>query len=272
MIRGPRTIPEEDLYLATVSPMLSGIDIEESPTDRQERILGFDQDKARSAGILSVGAGGLAGEQMPGFARKGYGRLAITDMDFVSPSNLSRQFFYRDDLYHSKGTALAQNLERECLLETELLGLNLPYQDARSHLDFSSFSLGVCNVDNNEARVDFARDMFKEGKPAIFSGVSNDANSGYVFVQESVPGKPCFGCAFPNKITDKRHPCPNTPACKDILKVIGGFVLYAVDSIVMSRPRFWNLQIIYLDGSLPNTTRTVEVRNNCELCGQPVDH
>jgi hypothetical protein len=193
-------------------------------------------------------------------------------MDFVSPSNLPRQFFYRDDLYHGKGTALAQNLVAECLLETELLGMNLPYQDARLSLDLSRFNAGLCNVDNNETRVDFARDMLKEGKPAIFCGVSNDANSGYVFVQESKPGTPCFGCAFPNKLNDKHHPCPNTPACRDILKVVGGFVLYAVDSIVMKRPRYWNLQIIYLDGSLPNTTRTVEVRNNCALCGQSIDH
>ena len=267
MTHEPNQLAKGDFYQSTARPMLEGIHVEESPTDRQERIAGFEQDKAAAAGILSVGAGGLAAEQLPGFARKGYGRLAIVDMDFVTPSNLPRQHFYRPDLFNGKAAALAKNLERECLLETDLLGINIPYQDAITQLDLSKFALGVCNVDNNETRVDFSRDMFKAGKPAIFCGVSADANSGYVFVQESIPGKPCFGCAFPQKINDKRHPCPNTPACKDILKVVGGFVMYAVDSIVMQRPRNWNLQLFYLDGTLPNTTRMAEHRGDCPLCG-----
>ena len=267
MISNGARIKSEDLFQANATPMLSGIAVEESPTDRQERVPGFEQEKARGTTILSVGAGGLAAEQLPGFARKGYGRLAVTDMDFVSPSNLPRQFFYRDDLYQGKGTALAQNLQRECLLDTELIGLNLHYEDAKLALDLSKVTVGVCNVDNNETRVAFARDMLRLGIPAVFSGVSDDANNGYVFVQESRPGTPCFACAFPNKVGDKRHPCPNTPACRDILKLVGGFVMYAVDSLVMSRNRFWNLQVLFLDGSLPCTGRLVERRENCPICG-----
>ncbi len=271
MIKKGAEIRSEDLFQAETRPMLADIELEESPTDRQERVPGFDQERARRTSILSVGAGGLAAEQLPGLARKGYGRVTITDMDFVSPSNLPRQFFYRDDLYQGKGTALAQNLERECLLETKLIGLNLHYQDAKLVLETPEISIGICNVDNNETRVDFARDMLKAGIPAIFCGVSNDANSGYVFVQESRPGTPCFGCAFPNKLNDKHHPCPNTPACRDILKVVGGYVMYAVDSLVMNRKRYWNLQLLYLDGSLPSTGRTAGVREDCPICGSSND-
>ena len=105
-------------------------------------------------------------------------------------------------------------------------------------------------------------------KPAIFCGVAEDAGSGWVFVQEGNPGTACFGCAFPHRVNDARQPCPGTPACADILTVVGGFAVYALDSVVMARHRFWNLRYVFLDGSLPDTCLTVERNPDCPLCGR----
>ena len=107
------------------------------------------------------------------------------------------------------------------------------------------------------------------GLPAIFCGVGEDANSGYVFVQESIPGAACFGCAFPHKLNDNRRPCPGTPATSDILRVVGGFATYAVDSLIMARPRNWNLRVTFLAGFIEDAGLKVEVRPNCPLCGGP---
>jgi molybdopterin/thiamine biosynthesis adenylyltransferase len=250
-----------------VGPMLAGEEIEESVTDRQEKVPGFDQEAVTAAGILACGAGGLASEQLGALVRKGYGTVYLCDMDFVSPSNLSRQSFYAKDLYKDKAPSLADNLLKESVLGAEIHSLAMPYKDARAHVDWDQISVGLCNVDNNEVRVDMSIDFRRRGIPAIICGVSEDANHGYVFVQESKADTPCFGCIFPHKVDDKRHPCPGSPACKDILKVLGGFTIYALDTLLMERPRNWHLRQVFLAGFVEDAAVKVEKNPNCPLCG-----
>lgn len=128
-------------------------------------------------------------------------------------------------------------------------------------------NLIICGVDNNRARVNVARYALVRNLPVIFTAVSLDGNNGYIFVQE--PGKACFGCLFPDAVSDERTPCPNTPAIKDILKVVSGFVLYLADSVLMRRPRNWNYRMIYLSGFAPDERRMIERNPECPLCGTP---
>jgi molybdopterin/thiamine biosynthesis adenylyltransferase len=250
--------------------MLAGLDLRESPTDRQEKVPGFKQEAARDTGILCGGAGGLFWHQAIVAARKGYGRLYIADPDIFTPSNYSRQHCYRRDLYKNKAVCTVRNLAKEAVLGGEFVGVGVPIEDALLTVPPDRYSVGLCNVDNNTARVAFANAFRAMGKPAIFCGVAEDAGSGWVFVQDGAPGAACFGCAFPHKVNDVSHPCPGTPACADILTVVGGFAMYALDSLVMARPRFWDLRYVFLDGSLPDTCLTVERNPDCPLCGKQV--
>jgi molybdopterin/thiamine biosynthesis adenylyltransferase len=249
-------------------PMLAGQDLQESPTDRQEKVPGFKQEVVGKTGILCGGSGGLLAPQGTIIARKGYARLYIADPDSFTPSNYSRQHCYRKDLYKNKAVCMARNLARESVLGGEFVGLGIPLQDALLKVPQDLYSVGLCNVDNNTARVAFADAFRKMAKPAIFCGVAEDAGSGWVFVQEGRPDAACFGCAFPQKVNDAKHPCPGTPASADILATVGGFVVYALDSLIMARPRFWNLRYVFLDGSLPDTCLTVERKADCPLCGR----
>ena len=45
----------------------------------------------------------------------------------------------------------------------------------------------------------------------------------------------------------ERLPVPWVPSI-DILKVVAGLALYAVDSLLMDRPRAWNYKEVSLDG------------------------
>jgi molybdopterin/thiamine biosynthesis adenylyltransferase len=257
----------ERCRIHTSGPMLDIADIEESVTDRQEKVPGFDQETVARAGIFACGAGGLASEQLGAIVRKGYSDLYICDMDFVSPSNLSRQRYYGEDLYKNKASCLAKNLLKESPLGVEICSLAMPYRDACAYVDWNRASAGLCNVDNNEVRVEMSIDFRDRGIPAVFCGVSNDANHGYVFVQESKADTACFGCAFPHKVADKRRPCPGTPACNDILKVLGGFTTYALDTLLMDRLRNWNLRQVFLAGFVDDAAVKVEKNPNCPLCG-----
>lgn len=246
--------------------MLAGADVRESVFDRQAKVPGFNQDQVSQAGVFSIGAGGLLGQQGRGLVRKGYGRFGCADDDVFTPTNYPRQLCYRKDLYKNKAIAIIQNLAQECLSDTEFWAYPIRYPEVSKHLDWDKFNVFLCNVDNNITRVRLSLECLAKGKPVIFSAVSSDAGSGYVFVQESKPGTPCFGCAFPHRVDDRTQPCPGTPACIDILAVVGGSVLYAVDSVITNRPRFWNLRVVRLDGSLEDTAIRVAKNPNCPLC------
>ena len=56
-------------------------------------------------------------------------------------------------------------------------------------------------------------------------------------MQEVPFSGPCIACVFPDMVSDDRYPCPGTPAIADILQAVGALVVYAVDSILMERPR-----------------------------------
>jgi molybdopterin/thiamine biosynthesis adenylyltransferase len=238
-----------------------------SATDRQERVRGFNQAKFSSTCVVLIGAGGLNGEAAVGLVRKGVGCLKIFDPDRVELSNLNRQRFFAKDLGQPKAWALVRNLVPESIGRTYLKGCVGSFQEALEAGFDTIGDVGLCGVDNNRTRL-FASRHFRETRvPLVITGVSNEADHGYVFVQE--PDGPCFECLFPGALDNQRDPCPNTPAVMDILKVVAGITLYAIDSLRMVRPRHWNYRQVFLDGSSPDRSVRVTRRPDCRLCGAP---
>lgn len=234
-------------------------------TDRQERVPGFKQAALCNSIITMIGAGGLGGEIAGGLIRKGLGVIKIFDGDIVQVSNLNRQDFYEEDLYKNKALCLAKNASHNATKASVIYGFPYMFQEAVENDVDVSCDAAISGVDNNPART-FAAKHYLKTRPVIFTAVSNDANHGYVFIQE--PGKACFGCLFPKAVNDETTPCPNTPAVKDILKVVSGVVLYAVDTLFMERKRNWNYREIYLAGFVPDSSRNVERLGNCPICGR----
>jgi hypothetical protein len=99
----------------------------------------------------------------------------------------------------------------------------------------------------------------------VFLAVDQRAAKGYVFVQASQPGEACFLCLFPDAREDRRVlQCAG--ASIEILKVVAGIALYAVDSLLMARPRPWNYKEVFLDQG-PDGHRKIHLRSNCALSG-----
>ncbi len=234
--------------------------------DRQGKVPGFDQGRLSNARVLCIGAGGLIGHIAPTLVRKGIGALVILDDDIVETSNLNRQRFYETDLGKNKAISLAQNLQRECIFSTEIAGVPFRLEAAIERNMNLTCDAAICGVDNNTARVAAARFFRAAGIPVIFTAVSRDGDHGYVFVQDRKG--PCIGCLFPDMIDDDRFPCPGTPAIADILQAVGALAVYAVDTLLMTRPRAWNYRRIALsDGSLDGGSM-IPVRENCPLCSR----
>ena len=233
--------------------------------DRQARVPGFDQAALNRAWGDVIGAGGLGSEIGEGLVRKGIGGLRLFDHDTVELHNLNRQLFFEDDVGHPKPSRLAPNLAAHATCGTVLEAYDMSIQDAvalgfRSDADF-----GVCGIDNDAGRVFGSAYYGKFGTPVVFLAVDAVAESGHVFVQE--PGEACFVCAFPDAVSNSVHPCL-TPAVKDVLKVVAGLALYAIDTLLMGRKRKWNYRRVHLAGFVPDIQEAIPRNSTCPICGR----
>ena len=236
-----------------------------SVADRQEGVPGFSQAALSELTVLLVGAGALGGEIAECLVRKGIGTLKILDFDTVELTNLNRQFFLADDIGTPKAWALARNIAPHGLMGTRIIGHNLSFADARDHGVDLSCDVIVSAVDDGKARGDIAECGLKHKVPVIFGGASQEANFAKLFVQE--PGQACFACACPEEADGDRTPCPDSPAIKDLFMLLGSYMVYAIDSLFMDRPRTWNLHTFCPRDAAFTESKRVECRPDCPICG-----
>jgi len=232
--------------------------------DRQRKIPGFDQERFSRSHVLCIGAGGIISQIAPTLVRKGIGRITLLDDDVVDQSNLNRQRFYPKDIGKNKAFALARNLQQECIVATKIRAYALRLQEVVARGIDLGCDVAICGVDNNPARVETSRFFRLTATPVIFNAVSRDADHGYVFVQD-IDG-PCISCLFPDMINDDRYPCPGTPAIADILQLEGSLAVYAVDTLLMDRPRTWNYRRLSLSDPSLDGGSIIPQREACELC------
>jgi molybdopterin-synthase adenylyltransferase len=237
--------------------------------DRQRRIPGFDQEVFSRSAVLCIGAGGIVSQIAPTLARKGIGRITLLDDDIVEASNLNRQRFYKKDLGKNKAVALARNLQPECIAATGIRGCPFRLEEAVARGIDLSCDAAICGVDNNLARVFASRYFRATGVPVIFTAVSRDGDHGYVFVQEK--NGPCIACLFPDMLNDDRYPCPGTPAIADILQAVGALAVYAIDTLLMERPRAWNYRRIGLPDAAHDGGSLIDVRRDCRMFSPEFD-
>lgn len=231
--------------------------------DRHRGIPGWDQDKYSKAHVLCIGAGGLISNIAPTLCRKGIGKLTILDDDTVEISNLNRQRFYEKDVGRNKAVALVENLQRECIFSTELIGHGVRLEEVIEQEFPLNCDVAVCGVDNNRARAAACRFFREKSTPIIFTAVSADADHGYVFVQERIGA--CLSCLFPNSMDDNRYACPGTPAVADALQTVGAVAAYAIDTVVLERRRIWNLFRTSLSGLNVQCASLIASQERCRL-------
>jgi len=229
--------------------------------DRQRKIPGFDQYVFSKSSIVCIGAGGIVSQIAPTLVRKGIGRITLLDNDIVEPSNLNRQRFYIKDIGQNKALALARNLQPECIVATEIRGYALRLEEAIARGLNLDCNVAICGVDNNPARVAASQHFRSKSIPVIFTAVSRDADHGYAFVQGADGA--CIGCMFPDMVNDDRYPCPGTPAIADILQAVGSLAVYALDTLLMKRPRNWNYRSVHLSDGSHDACTLISTRREC---------
>jgi len=232
----------------------------------QQGIEGFDLAAHQAARALLIGAGGIGSHVAAALIRKGLARLDVCDDDCVETKNLTRQLFDRNAIGQFKAIALARQLARDALFPAEIRGLPLRFQEILQSSDpLPRYDFVVCGVDNNATRRAAAVFGLRHKVPVILAAVSHDGNALYVMVQQSKPDTACWGCAFPQYLNDLTFPC-GLPGIVDILQVVAGVIVYAVDTILGARHREWNVRHFYLDAGMPERVLTLPHRPGCALC------
>lgn len=229
--------------------------------DRQERIEGFDQSILEGITVLLVGAGAIGGEIAEGLVKKGVGSLNICDEDVVDVTNLNRQKFTADDIGDNKATSLAANLVPHGTTGTEITAHPLHFEDAVALGVKFDPDLVICAPDNDAARKAVS-EHFRDEVPVIITGLDTEANSGYVFVQNTAA--PCFDCFRPD--AGLGGTCPAAPAVVDPTKVVAGITLFAGDTALMERHRTWDFFEFFLAGELPTRAVTIDPPDFCPEC------
>lgn len=217
--------------------------------------------------MLGIGAGGLGSFVYGGLARKGIGELRICDEDVVETSNLNRQVYFVADLYKPKALRLAYNISHLSLCDATFAGHRVDFNASSADILADAVDIAFVGVDNNQSRAFASRYFRKRRIPAIFAGVNEMADYGYVFVQK--PDEACIGCVFPDAMrAAEREPrkCTASPAAIDILQAIGALTLYALDCLVMPK-RYcgWTFRSLNLTG-LTDTAEVATSFADCPLC------
>ena len=242
-------------------------DLPAAVADRQNRVPGFNRAKVAQATILQIGAGGFGGWIATALTREGIGELHICDHDSIEASNLSRQFFYAEDLFTSKALCLAKHAAREGHLGGSCVGHTTPFTAATADRLSANVDLVICCVDNNATRAVASHFFRQVGTPVIFSACNADANYAWAFVQE--PAGACLGCVFPSLATADAttQACAPVPAAIHIVRVAAGLCTYAVDSLLGECDRHWNFRSVHLAGGSPDVVTMMPPRAGCKLCG-----
>jgi len=246
-------------------------------THRQELIHEFDQ-AALSVEVTFIWTGGLNSWSALGLVQAGIRTITLCDRDTLEVSNCNRQFYPPADVGRYKVAALGRELARFGAGETAILSFPYHFEDMVALYGpavFASSQVAVIGVDNEKTRLSASRHFRALAIPAIFSGVSAEGKTGFVFIQS--PTGPCYGCVFPKVVKALSGPvqetsCVPTPAMSPILHAIGGLTLEAVFAVLMPKlSHEWNYFYLCVDASLPSGGSMRARRPDCPVCGQTQD-
>jgi molybdopterin/thiamine biosynthesis adenylyltransferase len=238
------------------------------PLDRHEAIGGFSQAALRWATVLLIGAGGLNARVGLDLGRKGVGGLIVCDPDVVEVTNLNRTAYLARQVGRPKPFALAELIIETAVAETAVWAIPTTFQGClREGLDLDC-TVGVVGVDTDTGRMAAARWCVERSVPLIVHNVT--ANADYCTVLVWRPGEAggCPGCLDPGAAQGARRPMPCVAgSAVDVVDVSAGLVLYAIDSLLMDRPRTWNLFTVSLDGGRESGPRRLPRDPACPICG-----
>jgi adenylyltransferase/sulfurtransferase len=187
----------------------STVNIEENPTDRQERISWWSQEKLKKAKVMVVGAGAIGNETLKNLALLGIGNIFIVDFDTISTSNLSRTVLFRKGDVGEKKAEVAAKRVKELAFYDDI-NVDWFHGDLVWDLGtgvYEEMDLVLGCLDNVEARMSINKQCWLTKTPWIDSGMYE---LGMRVEFYHPPEGPCYQCNLtPQQIinSNKRYSC-----------------------------------------------------------------
>lgn len=228
--------------------------------------------------MVFIGAGGLGSWPALGLTQAGCKMIRLCDRDRLEVSNCNRQFMRPAHVGRYKVEALGKELAAFGAGQTTIEALPYHFEDMVAiygNNAFSSCRVAVIGVDSEESRIAASSHFRALQTPALFSGVSMEGKTGFVFIQSPGSDQPCYGCVYPQVVRalasetppEEHFPCPRTPAMSPILHALSGLILEAIFSQLM--PKFyhgWNHFTFCIDKSMPSGGSMRTRLADCPLC------
>lgn len=264
-------------------------DLDTSRTERQERIVGWNQKKIEKSKIMVVGAGALGNEIVKNLALLGAKCIYLVDYDKIVLSNLNRCIFFREQDSHRELYKVDAIIERiaEINKETRIK----PIIEKIEHIDqeiYKQVDIVLGAVDNDAARVELNQKCWFNKLPFI-----DGSMHGFVGMIRDVipPETACIECGFSKedyfKIY-KKDPCtgknlnikdPKIPAIATTSSIIAAMQVQEAIKIIHGiknyrKDKKWSSLGIPLAGlaayynGITNTTQIYEMSKSkyCSTC------
>jgi ThiF family len=208
--------------------------------------------------------------------------ILLCDPDLCERSNCNRQFLPPAAVGRYKVEALGAELARFGAGETRIDTFPFRFEEMLALYGpqvFADCQAAVVGVDSEETRVAASRHFRQLQIPAIFSGVSLEAKTGFVLIQSADAKGACYGCVYTDVVQAVseqtiENPCPRTPAMSPILHALSGLILEAVFSVLMPKLYHgWNHWYLVIDASVPSGGggSLLSRREDCPLCAHKAD-
>ena len=137
------------------------------------------KEKMKNSSVGIAGLGGLGSNAAVALSRAGIGRLVLVDFDKVEESNLTRQYYFLDQIGKLKAEALKENINKinpEVTIEV----YNIKLEDGSMEKPFSDVDVVIEALDNAETKASFVEEIMTKlpDKPVVAaSGVAGYGHS-----------------------------------------------------------------------------------------------
>lgn len=172
--------------------ILEILSVEDNRTERQERLLGWDQKKVEKAVVLVVGAGALGNEICKNLALIGIGKIILVDFDDIVLSNLNRCIFFRESDIKEKSLKV-DVIKREISKinpETALVSIAENVENLSTEV-YKRIDIAIGAVDNDAARLELNQRCFQNEIPLIDGGIHGFRGNVKVILP---PHSACLAC------------------------------------------------------------------------------
>lgn len=226
----------------------------------------FPHSRTKELTVALIGAGALGNAVAQILCLNGVGRLLVVDSDTVSPSDLSRCFFFRrpETSGKNKASALAESAA-PFFPDTEIVQLPMEVADADLTM-LGNAPLWFSCVDSMMARLEIAYLASLQGRAVIDGALGADALEGRV--SWFPVGGACFSCVLPRNLrsklltdwravpcacgaADDRRPFPSTPSIAATvagLQVELGLRSYFEQQAQSTTVRMWTKPRLHTEG------------------------